>query len=161
MEANGETQDWIDAEAIGAHARLAAATSQVAEPGARIEVRKVRHQSEVDASGCSEGLQARDPDAADPRLRGGGEDPALHRTVLEEAIETVDERMKWYGSPKPSFIKTAAMWSAYLGTPITARQVCMCLALLKISRDSFRPKRDNLVDIPGYARCAELSSEEP
>lgn len=85
--------------------------------------------------------------------------PPEPRSVLDEAIATIEDRMKHYGSPKPSFERTAALWSAYLGVPISPRQVCLCLALLKISRDSFSPKHDNLVDIPGYARCAQLCSE--
>lgn len=88
--------------------------------------------------------------------------PALEQaalSVLDEAKATIDDRMESYGSPKPSFVRTAALWSAYFGHPITPRQVCMAMILLKVSRDSFAPKHDNLVDIPGYARVAQLASE--
>lgn len=78
-------------------------------------------------------------------------------TVLAEAARVVDgPRRDDYGTPSENHGRTAAMWSAYLGVPITARQVCMLNILQKISRDAHAAKRDNLVDIAGYVRNAEL-----
>lgn len=82
------------------------------------------------------------------------------KSVLEEALAVVKERMQSYGSPKNSFEKTAKMWSAFFGRTITPHDVCMCLALLKISRESFHTKRDNRVDVCGYMECAEQSLGE-
>ena len=78
-------------------------------------------------------------------------------TVLAEAARVVDgPRRDDYGTPSENHGRTAAMWSDYLGVPITARQVCMLNILQKISRDAHAAKRDNLVDIAGYVRNAEL-----
>lgn len=80
----------------------------------------------------------------------------MSKTILEEAAEiTSKDRETQYGPPENSFAVVAAMWSAYLGHTVTYRNVCMCLVLLKVARDKHRAKRDNLVDICGYARCAE------
>jgi len=72
---------------------------------------------------------------------------------LEEAIEiTGGDRNKDYGKPEDNHKRTAAFWTHYLGYKVNARQVCMMNVLQKISRDVAHPKRDNIVDIPGYCR---------
>lgn len=74
-------------------------------------------------------------------------------TLLADANKAVNNRA--YGSPKENHERTAALFSTYLGVPITARQVCMLNVLQKVSRDAHVPKRDNLVDIAGYADNAD------
>lgn len=81
-------------------------------------------------------------------------------TILQDATEVVDgQRRSDYGHPSINHNRTAALWSAYLGVPITAEQVCWCMILTKASRDANCPKRDNLVDTAGYARNLELIRE--
>lgn len=65
-------------------------------------------------------------------------------------------RQDSYGSPRENHGRTASLWSSYLGIPVSARDVCMLNILQKVSRDAHRPGRDNLLDIAGYARNAEL-----
>lgn len=78
-------------------------------------------------------------------------------SVLREAERIVDgPRRDDYGTPLANHSRTAALWSAYLGVPITPRQVCMLNVLQKVSRDAHAPKKDNLVDIAGYVRNAQL-----
>ena len=84
-------------------------------------------------------------------------------TVLAEAGQAVDgDRGRFYGHPADNHGNTAAFWTEYierkygLVVALTARDVCMLMVLLKVSRDANRPKRDNLVDICGYARNAEM-----
>jgi hypothetical protein len=89
-------------------------------------------------------------------------------TVLEEAarITSVD-RQKQYGPPEDSFALIAEMWAAYLVAAgwtqgqraFGSREVAMLMVLMKVARDvQGSGKRDNLVDIAGYARCAEMAS---
>lgn len=85
-------------------------------------------------------------------------------TILEDAAAiTSEDRMRAYGHPADNHGGTAAMWTAYLGArlnaPLTARDVCLMQVLVKVSRESNAPKRDNLVDICGYARNAEMVEE--
>lgn len=75
--------------------------------------------------------------------------------MLQAAADaTAGDRQRDYGDPAANFRRIAALWSVYLGREITPRQVCMLNVLQKVARDSVRAKRDNLVDIAGYAQCA-------
>lgn len=82
-------------------------------------------------------------------------------TILEEAEHLVSgARGDAYDHPSRNHAQTAELWSAYLtrklNAPITARDVCWMMTLLKASRDSFKPHRDSLVDGAGYLRNAEM-----
>jgi hypothetical protein len=82
-------------------------------------------------------------------------------TILEEAQGLVyGERQASYGHPLDDFTRTAKMWGAILGCEVTAEQVGLCMCALKISRQVNGYKRDNLVDLAGYAATVELVIEE-
>lgn len=77
-------------------------------------------------------------------------------TVCDEAKGAVyGPRNKDYGSVTDNFGMTAKMWSAILGVNISAKDVGLCMVALKVSREKFCSKRDNLVDIAGYAATLE------
>ncbi len=81
-------------------------------------------------------------------------------TCLTRAADLVDgPRRTTYGHPNDNHRRTAEMWSAYLGIPISLRQVCMLNILQKCARDAHAAKQDNLDDICGWARNAEIVSE--
>jgi len=81
--------------------------------------------------------------------------------VLREAESLVGgDRNASYGHPARDFTKIASFWSAYLGYPVAAHDVGMMLILMKVARESYRRKRDNLVDIAGYALCNEMLEPE-
>jgi hypothetical protein len=71
-----------------------------------------------------------------------------------------------YGHPYDNFKHTAALLNGYFqrklkpGEEIEPEDVGMVQILLKISRETNVHKRDNLVDICGYAKTIELSLEE-
>lgn len=80
--------------------------------------------------------------------------------ILDEAKSIVyGDRQKSYGTPLDNHTRTAEMWSAFLGVPITARDVCMLNVLQKVSRDRHAPKRDNCVDGAGYFENAEMCAK--
>ena len=84
----------------------------------------------------------------------------MTETILEEAELIVGgDRRKEYGDVRVSFMRIADMWSGYLGYQITVSDVAHMMILMKVSRNAKNFKRDNLVDICGYARCAEMLLE--
>lgn len=81
-------------------------------------------------------------------------------TVLEEAQGIVyGDRERDYGHPFHDFSRTAKMWEAILGTEVTPEQVGLCMVAVKISRELNRHKRDNIVDIAGYAATIDRIAE--
>ena len=75
--------------------------------------------------------------------------------ILLEAHALINaERQGDYGSPAASFARTAALWSAYLGYTVTGKDVAVCMALLKLSREAHSHKKDNLLDAAGYIGIA-------
>lgn len=77
------------------------------------------------------------------------------------------DRQRTYGHPKDNAARVARHWTAYLkdklkdGEEITAYEVPFMMILLKIARETGAPgiNPDNLVDIAGYARTAQLIDE--
>lgn len=83
-------------------------------------------------------------------------------SILQEAEKIVHgDRGDSYGHPYDNFKQTAELWSAILGVPVSIKQVGLCMVAVKISRECHAPKRDNLVDIAGYAEtiCMALEKE--
>ncbi len=78
-------------------------------------------------------------------------------SVLDEAAAVVGgPRMEQYGPPSVCFRRIAGYWASYLQADIRPRDVAHMMILVKIARDQNSPKRDNWVDIAGYARVLEL-----
>jgi len=79
------------------------------------------------------------------------------KDILEEALElTTGARQAQYGPPTQDFDRTAKMWSALKGIEFTARDVALFMICIKLSRETHQKKRDNWVDIAGYARCGDI-----
>lgn len=90
-------------------------------------------------------------------VREYGGDPPSKPGVLEEAIQlTRGDRQAAYGPPDQDFVRTAAMWTPLLGVEVSSKQVALCMIALKLSRETHQSKRDNWVDIGGYARCGAI-----
>lgn len=88
---------------------------------------------------------------------GGDGDSVESESILEEAERlVVGARGADYGHPSEDFGRTAKMWTAILGHPVTAADVALCMVALKLSREVNRPKRDNRVDAAGYLLTLEM-----
>ena len=75
---------------------------------------------------------------------------------LEAASHVYGARQASYGHPATDFERTGRIWGAILGIPdVPSHLVALCMAGLKISREVNKPKRDNIVDLIGYAICAK------
>lgn len=82
-------------------------------------------------------------------------------SIASEAIGLVSEdRQKTYGHPSKNFAETARLWSVVLGIEVTATQVALCMVQVKIAREIFSPKRDNLVDAIGYLLAYDATESE-
>ena len=84
--------------------------------------------------------------------------------ILREAADTIGGgRQDDYGNAEDSFAAIAKMWQAYLAArgargPLDGRDVACMMSLLKVARDAKGRKRDNLVDIAGYAALGERAT---
>lgn len=83
-------------------------------------------------------------------------------TIDEEAHRIVyGDREKTYGDPNKNFNKLALMWTGTLldklkpGVQLSANDIALCLVQLKVSRESFKPNRENRVDGIGYFLCLD------
>lgn len=82
-------------------------------------------------------------------------------TILQEAQKAVyGDRQADYGKVKDNFRRIAQMWEAILQCPVTPEQVGLCMCAVKIARQCHKPKRDNLVDLAGYAATLEKMQNE-
>lgn len=82
------------------------------------------------------------------------------KTIFEEAEVIVGgDRRQDYGDVRESFERIGKAWSAVLPCDVTAEQVALCMIGLKLVRESHAHKRDNVVDIAGYARCLEKMTD--
>lgn len=78
-------------------------------------------------------------------------------TLFDEAEALVNgDRQEEYGPPAENLANIAASWTAILKAPITAQQVCLCMASLKLVRAGSATSRDSLVDACGYLRLHEM-----
>jgi len=96
-----------------------------------------------------------------PRTSYSAEDGMA--SVLDTAKRiTCGVRQKDYGHPADDFERTAAMWTAILSEKLYSQEriapedIPLCMIALKLARQVHRHKRDNLVDIAGYARTAAV-----
>lgn len=73
-------------------------------------------------------------------------------TILEEAARlTTEDRNHTYGPFTVESQKIAKVWSAILGVDVPAEKVALCMIGMKCVREANGYKRDNWVDIAGFA----------
>lgn len=76
--------------------------------------------------------------------------------MLAADLLTNGERRTEYGDPMIVFNGYAKMWTVLLrnklqpGIELEATDVTLCMAALKLARESQRSKSDNVVDLHGY-----------
>ncbi|MDA3624275.1 DUF6378 domain-containing protein [Saccharopolyspora sp. WRP15-2] len=89
----------------------------------------------------------------------------VRQSVLAEASDLIhSDRNAAYGPPMVNFQRIADIWNVLLGEqltePITTRQVADLMIATKLARGVEQPRRDNYVDMAGYAACAQECVEE-
>ena len=79
------------------------------------------------------------------------------REFFDDVATTIEERGSDYGHPYFSHQRIADLWSGYIGYPITAPQVAICMALVKVSRLSEKPlHEDSILDLAAYANIYRM-----
>lgn len=68
--------------------------------------------------------------------------------------DIVEQRAEHYGDPRPNMERIAGLWSAYLGTEVTAHDASQMMVLVKISRSKVSKHDDNYTDQIGYSEIA-------
>jgi len=86
-------------------------------------------------------------------------------SVLEEAQKLIHgDRQESYDHPYDNHRRVASLlsilWEKKLKEPLTPREVAMGVMLIKVAREMFTSKRDNGVDICGYAGVIEMIDEK-
>ena len=84
------------------------------------------------------------------------------KSILQEAEEvTSGDRNEAYGHALDNHLDIAAIWSVILrkslkeGVNVSPEQAALMMIGLKIAREGHAHRRDNLVDMAGYAKCAD------
>lgn len=86
----------------------------------------------------------------------------MDESILGEAKRlTVGDRQKDYGHPRDNFEHIAGLWRAHFKWDVSARDVAAAMRLVKEARQKHSPKRDNLIDIAGYANTEDMLSQAP
>lgn len=84
-------------------------------------------------------------------------EPQPESVALEAHDAVYGDRQADYGHPREDFTRTAILWTGLLnhkladGEFITPEDMARCMIAVKLSRDVHAPKRDNRVDMAGYA----------
>ena len=75
--------------------------------------------------------------------------------ILDTARQAVTvDRAATHGDAERNFGRIAAYWSAHLDTPVSAADVAVMMALLKLARIKGTPGcADHWIDLAGYAAC--------
>ena len=119
------------------------------------------HKGWLHSKACSVDLIGKrfgDPVTTEPNKPTSG--TQAHSILTEAAEITLGARNATHGDKERSFEAIAGLWNAYTasrksGGPLTARDVAIMMALLKIARSvQGEPVRDHFVDMAGYAAIA-------
>lgn len=74
--------------------------------------------------------------------------------ILEEANKIInlrsEEKERMYGPFEDGMERAAMIASGCTGKQLTAQDIYMCLVALKLSRQSYNHKEDNLLDAVAY-----------
>lgn len=71
------------------------------------------------------------------------------------------DRQSTYGHPYDNFTDIGRVWGMQLGLPdIPPETVGLMMVGVKLSREKFHPKRDNLIDGAGFFKCVDMVNQK-
>ena len=81
-------------------------------------------------------------------------------SILSEAERIVNgDRQADYSDPVANFKHISAIASAIMAKDITAEECCIVMIAVKLARENYKHKRDNLVDLAGYVEILNRIKE--
>ena len=81
-------------------------------------------------------------------------------SILSEAERIVNgDRQADYSDPVANFSRIASIASAIMAKDITAEECCIVMIAVKLARENYKHKRDNLVDLAGYVEILNRIKE--
>lgn len=87
-------------------------------------------------------------------------DEENNKSILAEAEDIVNgSRQSDYGDANESFSRIATIASVMIGKELSPEDCCAVMMAVKLVRESFAHKRDNLVDLCGYAELMNRLKE--
>ena len=79
----------------------------------------------------------------------------ISKELLDEAKKLIGgDRQKDYGDKVKNHQNIADLWSVFLEKKITAHDVAICMALVKVARLMNQHKKDSYIDMAAYAVIA-------
>lgn len=82
-------------------------------------------------------------------------------SILEEALKILEgERESDYGDPVANFNRISRIASSILNETITPEQCVVVMMAVKLSREQYKHKRDNLVDLAAYTEIYNRIKEQ-
>ena len=79
----------------------------------------------------------------------------ISQDILKDAQNLIgDDRQKDYGDKVTNHTNIAALWSIFLQSHVTAHDVAVCMALVKVARLMHQHKKDSYIDMAAYAAIA-------
>lgn len=82
-------------------------------------------------------------------------------SILEEAQEILEgDRESDYGDPVANFNRISRIASSILNETITPEQCVVVMMAVKLSREQYKHKRDNLVDLVAYTEIYNRIKEQ-
>jgi len=83
------------------------------------------------------------------------------KSILQEAEELIHgDRNYTYDHPLDNFNRIKKGWEVIFGIDITEEQVGLAMVWVKIAREAYMHKRDNLTDGAGYLGTVEMVINE-
>jgi|TARA_X000001388_G_scaffold71287_1_gene60965 hypothetical protein len=79
----------------------------------------------------------------------------ISQKLLDEAKKLLGgDRQEEYGDKLKNHQNIAKLWSIFLEKEITAHDVAICMALVKVARLMHQHKKDSYLDMAAYAAIA-------
>jgi hypothetical protein len=78
-----------------------------------------------------------------------------YQEILKDCIEIANERQAQYGEASESINLAVKILNETFGIKLTPKEFCLTIVALKLSREKFNHKSDNIIDTINYLAMSE------